>query len=60
MVDKKESVAFNTWSHENLAKFAAECYAALEQEKLANEQLRQDFKDAMQVARILNLKDNKL
>ena len=58
MVEKKENVAFYTWSHESLAKFAAECYATLEQEKLANEQLKKDFKDAMQVARMLNLKDN--
>ena len=60
MANKKENFAFDTWSHENLAKFAAECYKALEQEKLANEQLRKDFKDAMQVARILNLKENQL
>ena len=53
-----DSPNFKTWSHENLANFAAECYARLVAEQQANEQLRLDLKDAMKLARIENMKDN--
>jgi len=50
---------FSTWQHDTLAKFAAEVYAKLQAEQAANEQLRLDLKDAMKLARIQNMKDNK-
>ena len=47
-----------TWQHDNLAKFATDCYIRLQDEQAANEQLRLDLKDAMKLARIQNMKDN--
>jgi hypothetical protein len=49
---------FAAWRHDTLAKFASEVYARLQEEQAANEQLRLDFKEAMQLARIQNMKDN--
>lgn len=49
---------FLTWQHETLAKFAYDCYTQLLVEQEANKQLRLDFKEAMQLVRILNMKDN--
>ena len=53
-----DSPNLKTWSQENLAGFAAECYARFLAEQQANEQLRNDLKDAMKLARIENMKDN--
>lgn len=53
-----DSPNLKTWSQENLANFAAKCYARLLAEQQANEQLRNDLKDAMKLARIENMKDN--
>jgi|APGre2960657404_1045060.scaffolds.fasta_scaffold189774_2 hypothetical protein len=58
MKDQKDLPDFKTWRIDTLAQFAEECYLALVQEKDANEQLRLDFKDAMKLARTINLKDN--
>tara|TARA_R110002126_G_scaffold1903_1_gene11281 strand:+ start:178 stop:360 length:183 start_codon:yes stop_codon:yes gene_type:complete len=60
MKDQKDLPNFKTWSLDTLAQFAQECYLALIQEKDANEQLRLDLKDAMKLARTINLKDNEL
>jgi hypothetical protein len=49
---------FATWERDNLVRFCQDCYSALLAEQAANEQLRRDFKDAMQLARIQNMKDN--
>lgn len=38
---------FQAWSHENLAKFAAEAYRKMQQQQDQIEQLQGDFKDAM-------------
>ena len=46
------------WQHNTLAKFAADCYAKLQAEQAANEQLRLDLKDAMRMARKQILEDN--
>jgi hypothetical protein len=58
MTNPKETPNFAAWRHDTLAKFAAEVYTRLQEEQAANEQLRLDFKDAMQLARIQNMKDN--
>jgi hypothetical protein len=58
MKEQKDLPDFKTWSPDTLAQFAQDCYLALLQEKDANEQLRLDFKDAMKLARTINLKDN--
>ena len=49
---------FLTWQYDTLAKFAHDCYTQLLAEQEANKQLRLDFKEAMQLVRILNMKDN--
>jgi hypothetical protein len=43
--------AFNTWSYENLAKFAAEAYAKMQQQQDQIEQLQNDLKDAIKAYR---------
>jgi hypothetical protein len=43
--------AFNTWSQENLAKFAAEAYAKMQQQQDQIEQLQNDLKDAIKAYR---------
>jgi hypothetical protein len=58
MKDHRDVPEFKTWRQETLAEFANECYLAFLDEKQANEQLRLDFKDAMKLARVINLKDN--
>ena len=45
--------AFNTWSYENLAKFAAEAYAKMQQQQDQIEQLQNDLKDAIKAYREL-------
>ena len=59
MTTQKETPNFSTWQHHNLAQFALDCYMRLIAEQAANEQLRLDLKDAMKLARIQNMKDNK-
>jgi hypothetical protein len=58
MKSQKDLPEFKTWNFDTLAQFANDCYLALIQEKEANEQLRMDLKDAMKLARKINLKDN--
>jgi len=45
--------AFDTWSHENLAKFAAEAYAKMQQQNDHIQQLQNDLKDAIKAYREL-------
>jgi hypothetical protein len=45
--------AFESWSHENLAKFAAEAYAKMQQQQDHIEQLQNDLKDAIKAYREL-------
>lgn len=45
---------FGAWTHENLWKFAEEVYPALQAERQANEQLRLDLRDALNIIRNLN------
>jgi len=45
--------AFETWSYENLAKFAAEAYAKMQQQQDQIEQLQNDLKDAIKAYREL-------
>jgi hypothetical protein len=58
MTKHRETPNFAAWRHDTLAKFASEVYTRLQEEQAANEQLRMDFKAAMQLARIQNMKDN--
>jgi hypothetical protein len=58
MTNQRETPNFTTWQHDTLAKFATEVYTRLQDEQAANEQLRNDLKDAMKLARIENMKDN--
>ena len=53
-----DSPNFASWQHATLAKFAAEVYDRLLAEQAANQQLRLDLKDAMQLAHKQILKDN--
>jgi hypothetical protein len=46
--------AFDTWSQENLAKFAAEAYAKMQQQQERIEQLQNELKDAIKAYRELN------
>ena len=43
--------AFETWSQENLAKFAADAYAKMQQQQDQIEQLQNDLKDAIKAYR---------
>jgi hypothetical protein len=43
--------AFETWNQENLAKFAAEAYAKMQQQQERIEQLQNDLKDAIKAYR---------
>jgi hypothetical protein len=45
--------AFNTWSQENLAKFAAEAYAKMQEQHDLIQQLQNDLKDAIKAYREL-------
>ena len=58
MTNQRETPNFAHWQHDTLARFAYECYIRLQDEQAANEQLRNDLKDAMKLARIENMKDN--
>lgn len=42
---------FETWSQENLAKFAAEAYTKMQQQQERIEQLQNDLKDAIKAYR---------
>jgi hypothetical protein len=42
---------FETWTHENLAKFAAESYAKMQKQQDHIEQLQNDLKDAIKAYR---------
>jgi protein-arginine kinase activator protein McsA len=46
--------AFETWSQENLAKFAAEAYAKMQEQQERIEQLQNELKDAIKAYRELN------
>lgn len=50
---------FAAWSHENLAKFAAESYIKMQEQQEAIEQWQIDFKDVMIELRNLNMKVTK-
>jgi hypothetical protein len=45
--------AFETWSHENLAKFAAEAYTKMQQQNDQIQHLQNDLKDAIKAYREL-------
>jgi len=45
--------AFNTWSYDNLANFAAEAYKKMQQQQDQIEQLQNDLKDAIKAYREL-------
>ena len=45
--------AFETWSQENLAKFAAEAYAKMQEQHDQIQQLQNDLKDAIKAYREL-------
>ena len=45
--------AFETWSPENLAKFATEAYVKMQQQQDYIEQLKNDLKDAINAYRSL-------
>jgi hypothetical protein len=45
--------AFDTWSQENLAKFAEEAYAKMQEQQDRIEQLQNDLKDAIKAYREL-------
>jgi hypothetical protein len=45
---------FETWSPENLAKFAAEAYVKLQEQQDYIQQLQNDLQDALNAYRSLN------
>ena len=45
---------FDLWSHDNLAKFAAEAYAKMQEQQERIEQLQNELKDAIKAYRELN------
>jgi hypothetical protein len=45
---------FETWSHDNLAKFAAEAYAKMQEQHDQIQQLQNDLKDAIKAYREMN------
>ena len=45
--------SFETWSHENLAKFAAEAYVKMQEQQDYIQQLQNDLKDAINAHRSL-------
>jgi hypothetical protein len=53
-----DSPNFSSWQHDTLVQFATDVYARLVAEQEANEQLRLDLKDAMKLARQINLREN--
>lgn len=42
---------FKTWTHESLAQVAAEMHQRIRDMEVANEQLRSDLRDAMELLR---------
>lgn len=59
-MSEKEMPNFEMWRAHNLLKFAKDAYLRLLELEEANEQLRNDFKDAMKIARKQNLGDNEV
>jgi hypothetical protein len=57
-MSKKEIPDFKNWQANNLWKFCEDAYLKIVELEQANEQLRNDFKDAMKIARKQNLGDN--
>ena len=57
-MSEKEMLNFESWKAHNLWKFAKDAYLRILELEEANEQLRNDFKDAMKIARKQNLGDN--
>lgn len=57
-MSEKEIPNFESWQEHNLWKFAKDAYLRILELEEANEQLRNDFKDAMKIARKQNLGDN--
>jgi len=53
----KDIPNFAAWSNENLANFCTEAYIRMQEQQEAMEQLRQNWKDAMEITRKLMLKD---
>jgi hypothetical protein len=53
----KELPNFAAWSNKNLADFCTEAYIRMQEQQDAMEQLRQNWKDAMEITRELMLKD---
>jgi hypothetical protein len=53
----KELPNFAAWDNKNLADFATEAYIRMQEQQEAMEQLRQNWKDAMEITRKLMLKD---
>jgi hypothetical protein len=53
LLQEKKMPAFNTWSQENLAKFAAEAYVKMQEQQNHIEQLQNDLKDAIKAYREL-------
>jgi hypothetical protein len=45
---------FDTWSHDNLAKFAVEAYAKMQEQHDLIQQLQNDLKDAIKAYREMN------
>ena len=45
---------FESWSHDNLASFAAEAYAKMQEQQERIEQLQNELKDAIKAYRELN------
>jgi hypothetical protein len=48
---RRKMPAFETWSQENLAKFAAEAYAKMQEQQDQIEHLQNDLKDAIKAYR---------
>ena len=48
---------FDTWSHENLARFAAEAYAKMQHQDDRIQQLHCELKDAIEAYRALLRQD---
>lgn len=57
MQNPKDIPNFAAWSNENLANFCTEAYIRMQEQQEAMEQLRQNWKDAMEITRKLMLKD---
>jgi hypothetical protein len=49
---------FNTWTHENLVKFAEESHKKMQEQQDRIEQLQNDVKDALMAYRRRHINDN--